>query len=66
MIWEISCDTLNSDLSLMRALDQTIKAGDCEVMTFYKDEDGDGLGDPSSPIQACAAPEGYVDNRDGQ
>jgi hypothetical protein len=64
MIWEISCDTLNSDLSLMRALDQTIKAGDCGVMTFYKDEDGDGLGDPSSPIQACAAPAGYVDNRD--
>jgi chitinase len=64
MIWEISCDTLNSDLSLMRALDQTIKAGDCEVKTFYKDEDGDGLGNPSCPIQACEAPEGYVDNRD--
>jgi hypothetical protein len=66
MIWEISCDTLNSDLSLMRALDQTIKAGDCIVKTFYKDEDGNGLGDPSRPIQACAAPEGYVDNRDDQ
>jgi chitinase len=64
MIWEISCDTLNSDLSLMRALDQTIKAGDCEVKTFYKDEDGDGLGNPSNPIQACEAPEGYVENRD--
>lgn len=64
MIWEISYDTLNSDLSLMRALDQTIQAGDCEVKTFYKDEDGDGLGDPSRPFQACEAPEGYVDNRD--
>jgi len=64
MIWHIACDTLNSDLSLMRALDQTIKAGDCDVKTFYKDEDGDGLGNPSKPIQACAAPEGYVDNRD--
>ena len=63
MIWEISYDTLNSDLSLMRALDQTIQAGDCEVKTFYKDEDGDGLGDPSRPFQACEAPEGYVDNR---
>ena len=63
MIWEISCDTLQSDLSLMRAMDQTIKAGDCDVRTFYKDEDGDGLGDPSHPIQACDAPAGYVDNR---
>ena len=64
MIWEISYDTLNSDLSLMRALDQTLQAGDCEIKTFYKDEDGDGLGDPSRPFQACEAPEGYVDNRD--
>jgi len=64
MIWELAYDTLNSDLSLLRALDQTIQAGDCEVTTFYKDEDGDGLGDPSKPFQACEAPEGYVDNRD--
>jgi len=64
MIWEISYDTLNSDLSLMRALDQTIQAGDCAVKTFFKDEDGDGLGNPSHPIQACEAPERYVDNRD--
>jgi len=64
MIWELAYDTLNSDLSLLRALDQTIQAGDCEVTTFYKDEDGDGLGDPSRPLQACEAPEGYVDNRD--
>ncbi len=66
MIWEISCDTLQNDLSLMRAMDQTIKAGDCDVRTFYKDPDGDGLGDPSHPIQACEAPEGYVDNRIGE
>jgi hypothetical protein len=65
MIWEISCDTLQSDLSLMRAMDQTIKAGGCDVRTFYKDDDGDGLGDPSHPIQACEAPAGYVDNRIG-
>jgi len=65
MIWEISLDTLMSDLSLLRALDQTIKAGDCDVQTFYKDADGDGSGDPSSPVQACNVPEGYVNNRDG-
>jgi len=64
MIWEISLDTLKSDLSLLRALDQSIKAGDCEVKTFYKDADGDGLGDPSHPFQACDAPAGYVENRD--
>ncbi len=63
MIWEISSDTLG-DLSLLRALYQTIEAGDCEVKIFYKDEDGDGLGDPNKPFPACMAPQGYVDNRE--
>jgi len=45
VIWEISLDTL-SDTSLMKALHQTIVAGDCNVLTFFKDEDGDGLGNP--------------------
>jgi chitinase len=64
MIWEIASDT-TGDLSLLRALDQTIKAGNCEVKTFYKDEDGDGFGDLAKPFQACQAPAGYVaDNRD--
>jgi len=62
MIWEISLDTI-SDLSLMRAINQTITAGDCEVKTFYKDDNGDGLGDPAKPFQACEAPQSYVDNR---
>jgi chitinase len=63
MIWEISSDTLG-DLSLLRALHQSIQAGDCEVKTFYYDEDGDGIGDPSRPVQACEPPEGYVDKRE--
>jgi GH18 family chitinase len=64
MIWEIASDT-TGDLSLLRALDQAIKAGNCEVKTFYKDEDGDGFGDLTKPFQACEAPAGYVaDNRD--
>ncbi|MBR9997601.1 MAG: hypothetical protein KFF73_01460 [Cyclobacteriaceae bacterium] len=60
MIWEISSDTLG-DLSLLRAMHQCIQAGDCEVKTYYRDEDGDGTGDPSYPYQACEKPEGYVD-----
>ena len=64
MIWEIASDT-TGDLSLLRALDQTIKAGNCPVKTYFKDEDGDGFGQLAKPIQACAAPAGYVaDSRD--
>ena len=63
MIWEISSDSVG-DLSLLRAIDQTRKAGDCTVNTFYKDEDGDGYGSMAKPFQACTAPEGYVTNMD--
>ncbi len=59
MIWEIACDA-SGDLSLLRALDQTIKAGNCDVKTFLKDEKGDGVGDLTKPLQACEAPPGYV------
>ena len=61
MIWELGCDT-KGDLSLLRALDQTLKAGNCEVKTFYKDEDGDGYGNLSKPFESCSAPAGYVSN----
>lgn len=61
MIWELASDT-TGDLSLLRALDQTIKAGNCPVKTFFKDEDGDGFGQRAKPFQACAAPAGYVAN----
>jgi GH18 family chitinase len=61
MIWEIASDT-TGDLSLLRALYQTLKAGDCDVTAFYKDQDGDGFGDLAKPYQACKAPDGYVSN----
>ncbi|MCB9792261.1 MAG: putative metal-binding motif-containing protein [Alphaproteobacteria bacterium] len=32
----------------------------CEPLTFYLDADGDGQGDPASPIEACTTPEGAV------
>ena len=62
MIWEISCDAPGG-LSLMRAVHQTVMAGDCEVKTFFRDEDGDGIGDPNKPFQACEAPKGYVEKK---
>ena len=63
MFWEISQDTLD-EMSLLRAVDQTIKAGDCEVISFFRDKDGDGFGDLNKPYQACSAPDGYVANFD--
>lgn len=62
MIWELSYDT-SDELSLLRAMHQTAAAGDCEVRTFFKDEDGDGVGDLRKPFQACQPPAGYVEKR---
>jgi chitinase len=61
MIWELSCD-IQGDLSLLKALDQTIKAGEGEIRSFFRDEDGDGFGNPYKPVQALTAPDGYVEN----
>jgi GH18 family chitinase len=63
MIWEISTDT-TGDLSLLRALDQTVKAGNNDIRCFFKDEDGDGFGNMAKPFQATVAPQGYVTNMD--
>ncbi len=62
MIWEVSYDT-EGDLSLLRALSQTLEAG-YPVVTYYRDNDHDGFGDGTKPIQASSAPEGFVTNRD--
>jgi len=59
MIWEISYDA-RGELSLLRTMDQVLKAGNCTSNTFYTDADGDGWGNYSRPVQACEAPEGYV------
>jgi hypothetical protein len=33
-------------------------------LIFYADHDGDSLGDPGEMMEACEAPEGYVENSD--
>ncbi len=63
MFWELSQDSYD-DLSLLRAVDQTLKAGDCEEKLFFRDDDGDGFGAISKPYHACEAPKGYVANSD--
>ena len=32
------------------------------TITFYSDNDGDSYGDPTSSIESCSAPSGYVDD----
>ena len=66
MIWELGQDAFN-DLSLLSVIEQVVNAEGCAsstIETFFKDSDGDGLGDYMHPIQACEAPVGYVNNRD--
>ncbi|MEC7946615.1 MAG: MopE-related protein, partial [Myxococcota bacterium] len=40
--------------------------GDCDLVTFWADADGDGFGDPQGAVQACpdAQPDATVDNYD--
>jgi MYXO-CTERM domain-containing protein len=48
-----SCNGIDDDCD--SAIDE-----DSPVLTFYADADGDGFGDPGSPVQDCAAPPGTV------
>lgn len=48
------CDTLIDDADDSRDL--------TGAATFYADTDDDTFGDPDTPVVACTAPEGYVDD----
>lgn len=51
-----ACDGLDNDCS--GAVDDGFGTG----TTYFADADGDGYGDPFSPLAACASPPGYVEN----
>ena len=48
------CDGIDNDC------DGNIDEGG--IQTFYADNDGDGFGDPGSPVQDCSPPAGFVAN----
>ena len=50
-----SCDSIDEDC------DGEIDEG-LETTTFYADEDGDGYGDPSDSVEACAQPDDRVED----
>ena len=50
------CDGLDNDC------DGEVDEG--VTQTFYLDSDGDGYGDPNSPVEACEAEGDLVDNAD--
>ncbi len=59
MIWELSQDS-HDDLSLLRAIHQTIMAGDEKAFLYFRDQDGDGYGDLARPFHSADPPKGYV------
>ena len=50
------CDGINNDCDLETDEDVT--------STFYADADEDGFGDPSTALEACEAPEGWITDND--
>ncbi len=53
---EDGCDGLDNDC------DGELDEDSAERWIWYADADGDGFGNPEEPVEACAPPEGFVDN----
>ncbi len=53
------CNTVDDDCDGSVDEDEAADAG-----TWYRDSDGDGMGDPAVTTEACEEPSGYVDNDD--
>jgi hypothetical protein len=49
------CDGVRNDCTVATADD-----GATDALTFYRDADEDGFGDPTSPLTTCVTPVGYV------
>ncbi len=58
----LSCtpDTEETDTDTSVETDDPCPADDPRRRTFHRDADGDGFGDPASPIEACVEPEGFT------
>lgn len=57
----------SNDLEPYCATNNTDECGVCAgpgIQTFYRDADGDGLGDPAISVSGCSAPSGFVGNDD--
>ncbi|MCS7213847.1 MAG: MopE-related protein [Candidatus Calescibacterium sp.] len=52
---EVNCDGVDENCNGI--LDDGV------LITFYRDSDSDGYGNPNSTTQACSAPAGFVSNR---
>ncbi|MBN2798535.1 MAG: putative metal-binding motif-containing protein [Deltaproteobacteria bacterium] len=48
------CDGVDNDC------DEAVDEDPVDGLTWYEDHDGDGFGDPASPVRACEQPEGAV------
>ena len=42
--------------------DGDVDEGATDLVVYYADADADGYGDPASPVEACSAPSGHVDD----
>ncbi|MFH1722486.1 MAG: putative metal-binding motif-containing protein [Candidatus Altiarchaeota archaeon] len=59
-----STSTSTSSSSTSTSSSSTTTTLDCEVQTFYWDDDIDGYGNPDNTVEECEPPPGFVTNGD--